>query len=200
MPEKTLNGPAIYMDLKRCIGCNACSLACKQENNVQVGQLWNQVYGGERGDYPSVKAQMLPLTCQHCEEPPCKEKCDSLGYRAILQRSDGIVYIDDARCVGCQKCIPVCPYKAMFFNTEKLKVEKCHFCMHRIDAGLEPACVITCLAMAREYGDLDELKRRHPEAEMMGDDWGQVRTLYEHLGGEPKRRTTGFPGAVECHD
>ena len=190
--------PAIYIDLRKCIGCDACSLACKQENNVQIGELWNQVYGSESGDYPRVNVQVLTMLCQQCPDAPCKRTCDSLGYRAIIRRPDGILYVDAARCMGCQRCIPVCPYNSMAFNTQTKKAEKCHLCMHRIDKGLEPACVITCLAVTREYGDLITLMNRHPGAEAMGDDG--LRILYDRMGDEPKRRTAGYPDAAPCHD
>ena len=199
-----ISGLGMYIDLKRCIGCNACSLACKQENNLQVGELWNQVYGSERGTYPSVDVRVMPLLCHQCVNAPCKAKCDSLGYYAIIQRSDGILYVDPALCTGCRQCIPVCPYKAMFFNTEKVNklgqmgvAEKCHFCMHRIDAGLPPACVITCLAITREFGDYSALKATYPGAKTMG----RVRVLYDNLGEEPEHDspTNGYPSPMECH-
>ena len=190
--------PAIYIDLNRCIGCNACSLACKQENNVELGGLWNRVYGAESGSFPSVDIRVMPMLCHHCGNAPCKAKCDSLGYRAIVQRSDGIVYIDPAPCTGCQQCLPVCRYKAIFFNAKTNKAEKCHLCMHRIDAGLPPACVITCLAITREFGDYATLRAKHPNAKSMGD---KVRILYDNMGGEPEHdgSTAGYPNPVECH-
>lgn len=192
-------GPAIYIDLNRCIGCNACSLACKQENNVQIGSLWNEVYGVEDGIYPNPDVRVLPMLCHHCQNAPCKKVCDKLGYNAIQQRSDGIVYIDQDKCVGCQKCLPACRYNAIFFNSETGKAEKCHLCMHRLDAGLPPACVITCLGVTREFGDYAELKQRHPNAKEMG---GKVAILYGNLGHEPEQggRTSSYPSAIPCHD
>ena len=197
--------PAIYIDLNRCIGCNACSLACKQENRVElepgvwseVGE-WNEVYGSESGAFPTAGIRVLPMLCHHCGDAPCKAKCDSLGIHAIVQRSDGIVYIDPARCTGCQQCLPTCRYKAISFNATTKKAEKCHFCMHRIDAGLEPACVITCLAITREFGDYNALRAKYPNAKAMGD---KVRILYGNLGGEPDHdgSTAGYPNPVECH-
>jgi len=197
--------PAIYVDLSRCIGCNACSLACKQENNVQIGERWNEVYGAERGSNPSLQVRVLPMLCHHCGNAPCKSTCDNLGYQAIVKRRDGILYIDSALCVGCQKCLPACPYKVIYFNTEKVNrtggkgvAEKCHFCMHRIDAGLPPACVITCLGITREYGDYNALRAKYPEAKQMGDN---VRILYGHLGDEPEQdsTTSGYPSPMEFH-
>lgn len=199
-------GPALFVDLKRCIGCDACSLACKQENNVAIGERWTQVYGAEAETYPQVKVQVLPMMCQQCGQSPCKTTCDELGYRAIIRRPDGILYVDASRCVGCTKCIPVCPYNAMNFNTEKINklgtkgvAEKCHFCMHRVDAGLLPACVITCQGITLEFGDYAALLAKHPGAERMGGDF-RPRVLYGNLGDEPKRRTAGYPDPVPYHD
>jgi Fe-S-cluster-containing dehydrogenase component len=124
--------------------------------------------------------------------------CDSLGYRAILQRPDGIIYVDPARCTGCQRCIPTCRYKAIFFNATTRKAEKCDFCRRRIDAGQLPACVITCLAITREFGTYGQLKALHPNAHAMGD---RVKILYDNLGEEPEHdgSTAGYPSPVECH-
>ncbi len=197
---------AIYVDLKRCIGCNACSLACKQEFNVAIGERWSEIYGAESGTYPSVGVQVLPMRCQQCGQAPCKATCDSLKYFAIKRRPDGIVYVDPTLCVGCRKCIPVCPYKAMNFNTQKINklgqqgvAEKCNFCMQRLDKGLLPACVITCLGVTLEYGDFNALRAKYPDAKQMKDDLGP-RMLYGHLGDDPHHRTGGYPDPVPCHD
>jgi tetrathionate reductase subunit B len=197
---------ALYVDLKRCIGCNACSLACKQENNVAIGERWTRVYGEEHGSYPSVGVKVLPMPCQQCGNAPCKSKCDSLGYRAIIRRPDGILYVDPTRCVGCQKCVPVCPYKAMNFNTQKTNklgtagvAEKCHLCMHRLDAGLLPACVITCQGITLEYGDYNALRSKYSSDEPMGEEVAP-RVLYGNLGEKPNRPTAGYPDPVPCHD
>jgi Fe-S-cluster-containing dehydrogenase component len=197
---------AMFVDLKRCIGCNACSLACKQENDVGIGQRWMQVYGAEQETYPKVFVQVLPMTCQQCANSPCKSTCDGLGYKAIIRRPDGILYVDPKRCTGCQACVPVCPYKAMTFNTAKLNklgtkgvAEKCHFCMHRLDAGLLPACVITCQGITLDYGDFSALQKKYPQGKEMGDDFGP-KVLYGNMGDEPKRPTAGYPDPVPCHD
>jgi Fe-S-cluster-containing dehydrogenase component len=121
-----------------------------------------------------------------------------LGNRAIVRRADGILYVDQNRCIGCQHCVPACPYKTMFFNPDTRKAEKCHFCMHRIDAGLLPACVTTCLGITRDFGPYSEIVARHPRSEMMGRD---VAILYENLGDvpPPSSSTAGYPAADECH-
>ena len=199
--RQPLQQPSIYIDLKRCIGCNACSVACKQENDVAIGERWNEVYGIESTTSATLDIRVMPMYCQHCSNAPCKQKCDSLGYHAIIQRPDGIVYIDPAKCVGCQKCLSSCNYKALYFNTQTNKMEKCHLCMHRIDQGLAPACVITCVGITREFGEFADLKARHPDARQMGD---QVRMLYGHLGEGPQtstdRPTSSYPNPIPCHD
>lgn len=213
---------AMYVDLKRCIGCNACSVACRQEffgatefNKTPIGQVWTQIYGAEKEDYPKPRVQMLPLRCQQCGDAPCMAKCNSLGFRAIKRRPDGIVFVDPALCrgVNCQQCIPECPYMAMTMNPHRSNghavtdprysnqgvAEKCNFCFHRTDQGLAPACVITCLGITLDYGDFNALKAKYPNSETMGDDT-KPRFLFGNLGGEPKRRTSGYPDPVPCHD
>jgi len=206
---------AMYVDLKRCIGCNACSVACRQEffggasvAQMPIGQVWTQIYGAENGSYPSVNVQVLPMRCQQCGEAPCLEKCDSLGYKALKRRPDGIVWVDENLCRGtaCQQCIPACPYQAMTMNPYRTNpsmktpgvAEKCNFCFHRTDKGLAPACVITCLGVTLDYGDFNSLKAKYPDAKTMGEK--KPRFLYGNLGGEPKRRTAGYPDPVPFHD
>jgi Fe-S-cluster-containing dehydrogenase component len=211
----------MYVDLKRCIGCNACSVACRQEffGNMDVGrlqmpigQVWTQIYGAEKEDYPSVDVQVLPMRCQQCGDAPCVAKCTSLGYNALKRRPDGIVWVDDKLCrgVNCQQCIPVCPYRAMTMNpyrtntstdpkfTRQGVAEKCNFCFHRTDKGLAPACVITCLGVTLDYGEFNALRAKYPNAETMGE--VKPRFLFGNLGDEPKHRTSGYPDPVPFHD
>ena len=198
--HKPLQQPAIYIDLRRCIGCNACSLACKQENNVSIGERWNEVYGIESLSSPTLDIRVMPMYCQHCNNAPCKQKCDSLGYHAIIQRPDGIVYIDPAKCVGCQQCLSSVNIRRYTSARRPVKW-KSHLCMHRIDQGLAPACVITCLAITREFGEFTDLQALHPDAKRMGD---RVRMLYGHLGEDPRtttdRPTSSYPNPIPCHD
>lgn len=187
----------MYIDLKRCIGCNSCSIACKQEN--RGFGTWSFVTGGERvGSTLDVRVFAVP--CMMCERPKCKEKCDSLGYKAIVQRPDGIVYIDQSKCVGCRKCEGACKYKGVLnYNPNTKKEEKCHFCMHRIDQGFLPACVVTCMGVTREFGDLSVLKAKYPKAKGMG---GKVSVLYGNLDGEDDdwyNATASYRGCMTCH-
>jgi Fe-S-cluster-containing dehydrogenase component len=170
----------MVIDLRKCIGCQACTVACKAENLTPDGVHWNRVLKTEVGKYPSVRRQFLPLPCMHCENPPCVSVCPT---GASYKRPDGIVMIDYDRCVGCKYCIAACPYgvrtyveevRSYFPNAglseiEQYRagehkagvVEKCTFCVHRIDNGQEPACVQTCPPHARYFGDLED-----PESEV----------------------------------
>jgi Fe-S-cluster-containing dehydrogenase component len=164
----------MVIDLKRCVGCGACILACRAENGTARGVLWARVLYGEVGRYPNVRRWFLPLLCMHCKEPLCEKVCPT---GATSRRQDGIVVIDYDKCVGCRYCMTVCPYEARFVNKgalyfedygptpyEKLQsskhqlnvVEKCNFCIERVTQGIEPACVSTCMTRARIFGDLDD--------------------------------------------
>ncbi len=195
------------VDLDRCMGCKACLMACKIENNTPEGSLWMEVFRYETGDYPDGRLQFLPRPCMHCENAPCAKVCP-VGAR--YRRDDGIVLTDFERCIGCRYCMVACPYSVNNFNWQhpeenqyhdwngtpeiygagrvsdstggaippyrnpdldkKQKdgrltaggghftgvVEKCTFCVHRVDKGLKPACVANCPVEALVFGDLDD--------------------------------------------
>lgn len=143
----------MVIDLRRCIGCHSCSVACKAENNVPLSVFRSWVKQVERGRYPHVTKSFLPSLCNNCERPICVTVCP---VRATYQRDDGIVMIDEHRCIGCRYCIAACPYDVRYVNPLKRYVQKCYWCFHRIDAGLEPACVDTCPARARIFGNLND--------------------------------------------
>lgn len=183
MPERKKKwGMAI--DLERCLGCWTCAVVCKEENNIPMGLWWNRIanMGGEgldtpAGEYPDLEMSYLPLACQHCEDAPCVKVCPTA---ATYKRDDGIVLINYDRCIGCRYCMAACPYGARVFNwgepqripdfqygsakvpvRPKGVVEKCTFCVHRLDEGRLPACVVSCPAHARIFGDLND-----PESEV----------------------------------
>lgn len=151
------------LDLTKCTGCHTCEVACKSENNTRplASPLtlaspfsarqtnWRRVLEVESGRFPNARRAFYSMSCNHCDEPACLKACP---VRAISKReSDGIVLIDQDTCIGCKYCAAACPYNAPQFNEDSGKMEKCTFCVHRIDAGLEPACVTACIGRALSW-------------------------------------------------
>jgi len=169
------------IDTKRCVGCNACTLACKQANNVPDGVMWSRVLtdGGDMPDTPAsdggnLSMRYFPMGCQHCENPACVKVCP-VG-ATYKDPETGVVRQDYDKCIGCRMCMSACPYTGVRnFNWEepayhldfavgdadvapheKHTVEKCTFCWHRLAKGLQPACVEVCSARARHFGDAND--------------------------------------------
>lgn len=149
---------AKVIDQTRCIGCHACTTACKSENEVPLGVTRTYVKYADVGIFPNVHRAFQVTRCNQCEDAPCATACPT---RAMFRRPDGIVDFDKSICIGCKACIAACPYDAIFINPEDHAAEKCNFCAHRIDGGLEPACVVVCPTEAIIVGDLND-----PESEV----------------------------------
>ena len=175
----------IAIDLERCVGCHTCANACKMQNNVPTGMLWNRVttegcdvIDGAVGTYPNLTRTFLPVACQHCENPACQRVCPT---GATYKDEMGRVEIDYDKCIGCRNCMAACPYEARSCNWadpaehpyyegfeqtpyEQLRaaehpqgvVEKCVMCHGRTAEGKDPACVQTCITKSRWFGDLDD--------------------------------------------
>ncbi|RDB72644.1 4Fe-4S dicluster domain-containing protein [Eggerthella lenta] len=151
---------AIITDLNRCVGCLACTVACKAVNNVPVGAFWiktlrvgpNPIEGGS-GDWPDVEMYFLPIQCQHCADPECVKVCPT---GASHKAADGTVQIDKSKCIGCQFCAMSCPYNVRYLNEEERVVEKCTLCEQKIAQGELPQCVAQCGSRARFFGDLEQ--------------------------------------------
>ena len=165
----------MIIDLARCVGCDACTIACKTENATPPGIYYAPVYRKEVGKFPQAKVMFLPTLCMHCVDAPCMKACPT---GAISKREkDGIVLVDQDKCCGSKACIAACPYGALNFYEEEKghygeeltppeeqgfkrytpgTAQKCTFCVHRVDKGLEPACVTTCPTHCRIFGDLDD--------------------------------------------
>lgn len=151
MPKKRY-GFVVQQNL--CIDCKACMVACSVENNIRTGKHRNWVQTlGPTGTFPELGLQFRPGNCMHCANPPCLRVCPT---GATYQREDGLVEIDQARCIGCRYCILACPYNARYFDEAKGVTDKCTACQHRLEAGEEPACVHACMTDARLFGDLND--------------------------------------------
>ena len=169
----------IAINLDRCVGCHTCSLACKMQNNVPDGMLWNRVLtedcdvmDGAVGQYPNLTRTYLPVACMHCENAACQRVCPT---GATYKDEKGRVEINYDKCIGCRMCMAACPYNARVFNwneperstganygdkevPERVRgvAEKCTLCKERTDRDELPMCVRVCPARARVYGDLDD--------------------------------------------
>ena len=155
MPEPVQWGKVI--DQTRCIGCHACSTACKSENAVPLGVNRTYVKYVDIGEFPAARRAFQVTRCNQCEHPPCVEACPTT---AMYRRPDGIVDFDKNICIGCKACIAACPYDAIFINPEDHSAEKCNFCAHRLEVGLEPACVVVCPTEAIMIGNLKDPESR----------------------------------------
>ncbi len=140
------------IDNRKCIGCHACTTACKSEHDVPIGVNRTWVKQVEKGEFPHTRRLFSVMRCNHCTDAPCVEICP---VEALYIRDDGIVDFDNRRCIGCKSCMQACPYDALYINPENNTAAKCNYCAHRIDIGLEPACVNVCPEHAIISGDMD---------------------------------------------
>jgi len=142
------------IDNRKCIGCHACTVACKTENHVPltVNRTWVKYV--EKGVFPNTRRVFQVTRCNHCENPPCVTICP---VTAMYQRKDGIVDFSSERCIGCKACMQACPYDSIYIDPEEGTAAKCHFCAHRTEVGLEPSCVVVCPEHAIIAGDLDQI-------------------------------------------
>lgn len=140
------------IDNRKCIGCHACTVACKSEHEVPVGVNRTWVKYIEKGEFPDTRRLFSVMRCNHCADAPCVEICP---VTALFTRKDGIVDFDDRRCIGCKACTQACPYDALYMHPDTHTSAKCNYCSHRVDIGLEPACVNVCPEHAIISGDMD---------------------------------------------
>ena len=170
---------AMALDLNACVGCAACAVACTMENSVPTGKSRLWIRERETGTFPNLAVEFRPEACQHCQDAPCVGACPT---GASYQTKDGVVLVDPRRCIGCSACIAACPYDARFMHPGGY-VDKCTFCNHRTTVGREPACVETCPAGARFFGDLDDA--RSPVARAVKHA-ARVDVMKPEIGTSPK--------------
>jgi anaerobic dimethyl sulfoxide reductase subunit B (iron-sulfur subunit) len=149
-----------FVDLSRCIGCNACVIACKQWHDLSPGSVkWMRVYQWEKGAFPNTRIYVLPIMCYHCEVPACIKSCPEGAIHK--ENRYGAVLVDPSKCRGHRKCWKACPYGAPQFDGDNAGMSKCNMCVDRLDRGLKPICVLSCSMRAMEFGPLDELRQRY---------------------------------------
>jgi Fe-S-cluster-containing dehydrogenase component/formate-dependent nitrite reductase membrane component NrfD len=144
---------AFVIDQGRCIGCHACTVACKVEHGVEIGVFRTWVKYIERGEFPDVRRHFAVLRCNHCSDAPCVEVCP---VTALYKREDGIVDFDPERCIGCKACLNACPYDALYIDPNSQTAAKCNFCAHRVELDLKPSCEVVCPVGAIISGDIDD--------------------------------------------
>ncbi|MDR7518738.1 MAG: 4Fe-4S dicluster domain-containing protein [Armatimonadota bacterium] len=202
----------MVIDLRKCVGCSACTIGCIAENRLPPGVVYRPVVDEEIGTYPHVTRRFVPRPCMQCENPPVLPVCP---VKATYKRPDGIVEINYDTCIGCRYCITACPYSARYFDAGDFhtagtpaiqayerapnheygrhwvrrrnaspigNVRKCHFCIHRLDAGMLPACVTTCIGQATFFGDGNDPESLATELAVRPN----VVRLKEEMGTEPK--------------
>ena len=189
----------MLIDLSLCIGCNACAVACKQENGVPLTKFNTWVESWDVGTGERARRANQPKLCNHCADAPCVKVCPT---GASYRTEEGVVLVDAEKCIGCKYCMAACPYQARWVDDNTGVVGKCTFCHHRTSHGLLPACVSTCVTRARYFGDLNDpesdIAKRLAEA-----DGGDV--LYEDLGLNPSlyyiglKETEAMPVASAIH-
>lgn len=151
-----------HFDMTACGGCKTCQIACNDKNDLKAGELFREVKSFEGGKFPAPWIYYLSASCHHCTEPKCVENCPTGA--SYKRKEDGIVLIDEDRCIGCKYCMWSCPYDARVYIEQKGVVGKCNMCVDLLEEGKNPACVDACVMRAIEFGNVDELKEKYPNA------------------------------------
>jgi tetrathionate reductase subunit B len=180
----------MVIDLERCVGCHACTAICKAENDVPLGVYRDWVEEHELGTYPYARAYFLPKLCNHCDDPGCLRACPT---GAIFMRTDGIIDLDHDLCIACRACNQGCPYGSTFMHPVRATADKCNLCAHRVDQGLNPACVDICPSRCRIFGDLDDPDSA-PSIALRGQ---THQVLRRELGLGPNVRYLGLPAELD---
>jgi Fe-S-cluster-containing dehydrogenase component/formate-dependent nitrite reductase membrane component NrfD len=174
---RTMGQYAFLLDQSKCIGCHACTVACKTEHGVELGVFRTWVKYVERGEFPGTQRHFSVLRCNHCTDAPCVEICP---VKALYKREDGIVDFDPERCIGCKACLNACPYDALYIDPQSNTAAKCNFCAHRVDNGIKPACEVVCPVGAIVSGDIEDAESE--VSRLLGTTPTQVRAPEQGTG------------------
>lgn len=144
---------AMTVDTRRCVGCQACVLGCKAENNLPENGYRDWIVTQTRGKFPTLTQEIRSERCNHCSNPPCVGACPT---GASHVGEGGTVLVSHNKCTGCKACLAACPYDARYIHPVHGYADKCTFCLHRVVKGLQPACVSNCPTQALDFGDLND--------------------------------------------
>ncbi len=143
----------MVIDTRRCVGCEDCVAACKTEHGVPLGFTRDWITETAEGDFPTVRMEIRSERCNQCDNPPCVSCCPTGA--SHVHEPGGVVLVDHEKCIGCKACLSACPYGARFIHPDGY-ADKCTFCIHRVEKGLEPACVAVCPTRCLHFGDRDD--------------------------------------------
>jgi anaerobic dimethyl sulfoxide reductase subunit B len=149
-----------YFNVNRCVQCHACEVACKAANSVELGVRWRRVVQTWDGLFPNITNKSVSISCMHCGKPACAAVCPA---DAITKRAeDGIVVVDQGKCIGCHTCITACPFGVPQYGKDGT-MQKCNLCLERVVQGKQPACAATCPGEALHFGTMEELSKHITE-------------------------------------
>ncbi len=185
---RTMKRAGMVIDLRRCIGCHACSVSCKTEHDVALGVFRTRVRYVERPG--SAQLAFVPMLCMHCEDAPCIPACPT---DAMTRKPDGRVVVEHDKCDGNMDCIAACPYDAIQLDPAAGIADKCDLCQHRTEVGLDPACVASCPSGTLRFGDLGDPESKLAKVAKANG----ARGFREESGAKPTVRYIGLQPSVE---
>ena len=157
-----------FIDVSRCAGCRTCSVACADLKNMPVGLNLRRVIEYEGGSWrknwdgtwrQDVYAYYVSMGCNECTDPACVKVCPTGAH--FKRAEDGLVVLDTAKCIGCGMCAKACPYGVPQLDKKAMKMRKCDGCLERTQKGGMPVCVESCPERALDFGDIEELRKKH---------------------------------------